>query len=453
MAIKTGKSALVKAVSELKDADYTKEPDLRDIYRRLKNGRKEFAELFDKNIKAVMQISSLDLTMQYQTDKIVEISQNVAHATETIFGTSSNLSGRANNQHEELTNTIVDVSSDTNDVFEKIQRGQNELTTIRDLSGQTIGVSTELQKDMDKLLQILEYISDVINEINNISMQTNLLALNASIEAARAGKAGEGFAVVAAEIRTLAGETQKLTSNMEQFVETIKEASEKSVKSASKTVNSLGEMSEKINCVWDLNMESQQHVSKINDSIHSIASVSENITNSMTEMEKQLRTSTDFMNQVSFDLKKAVEPVVDIEKTLDSSVKQIGVMSEDAFFHLENTEFGKYVRNAITAHQTWLKNLKTMVEARTVTPLQLDSSKCGFGHFYYSMKPSFPQILPIWEALEMKHKKFHKYGATIIETLKNGSYLEADQLYKEAEEYSKELISDLEQILQGVQQG
>lgn len=71
--------------------------------------------------------------MQYQTEKIVEISRNVANATETIFGTSSDLTGRANNQHEELTSTIVDVSSDTNDVFEKIQTGQNELTTIRDL--------------------------------------------------------------------------------------------------------------------------------------------------------------------------------------------------------------------------------------------------------------------------------------------------------------------------------
>ena len=126
MAIKSSKSALVKAVSELKEADYAKEPELRDIYQRLKNGRKQFGELFDKNIKAVMQISSLDLTMQYQTDKIVEISQNVAHATETIFGTSTDLSGRANNQHEELTNTIVDVSSDTTDVFEKIQRGDRK---------------------------------------------------------------------------------------------------------------------------------------------------------------------------------------------------------------------------------------------------------------------------------------------------------------------------------------
>lgn len=435
MAIKTGKSALVKAVSELKEADYTKDADLNDIYQRLQDGRKQFGEIFDKNIKAVMQISSLDLTMQYQTEKIVEISRNVANATETIFGASS-VSGQENNQHEELTNTIVEVSTDTNDVFEKIQTGQNELTTIRELSGQTIDVSLGLQKDMDKLLQILDYISNVIDEINDISLQTNLLALNASIEAARAGKAGEGFAVVAEEIRMLAGQTQKLTSDMEEFVGTIKEASEKSVHSASETVDSLESMSGKINHVWDINQESQQRVSKINDSIRSIASVSEDISHSMKEMENQLRNSTNFMNQVSFDLKKAIEPVVDIEKTLDDTVKQMGNMSEDAFYHMENSAFAKYVHDAVSAHKTWLSNLKKMVETQTVTPLQLDSSKCGFGHFYYSMKPRIPTIMPIWDALEMKHKKFHKYGASVIEALNNGAFSEAEQLYREVAELS-----------------
>lgn len=451
MAVKTGKTALIKAVSELKEADYTKNPDLYNIYQRLQNGRKQFGEIFDKNIKAVMQISSLDLTMQYQTERIVEISQNVANATETIFGSSSELTGRTNNQHEELTNTIVEVSSDTSNVFEKIQAGQEELTKIRDLSGQTIDISLELQSDMDQLLQILESVSSVIAEINNISMQTNLLSLNASVEAARAGKAGEGFAVVAEEIRTLATETQKLTNNMEQFVDTIKTASQKSVKSASNTVNSLEVVSKKINSVWDINSENQQQVSKINDSIRSIAEVSESITNSMTEMENQLRTSTSFMNQVSSDLKQAVEPVVDIEKTLDSTVKQMGIMSEDTFFHFDNSDFAKYVRDAISAHHNWLNNLRKMVETRTVTPLQLDSSKCGFGHFYYSVRPRIPKILPIWEALEMKHKKFHTYGTMVISALKNDSYSEAERIYREAAQYSKELIADLEQILQSAE--
>ena len=448
MALKTSKSALIKAISEMKEADYTRDPDLQDIYERLKSGRQQFGEIFEKNIKAVMQISSLDLTMQYQTEKIIDISRSVENATETIFGASADSAGgRNNNQHEQLTNTIVNVSSDSNNVFEKIQEGQNELTTIRDLSRQTINISLELQNDMDKLLQVLEYISDVISGINAISLQTNLLSLNASIEAARAGEAGKGFAVVAEEIGTLAGETQKLTSDMEQFVETIKEASEKSVQSASNTVESLEAMSKKINYVWDLNRESQQSVSRVNDSIRSIAEVSEYISSSMNEMEHQLKTSTSFMNKVSSDLKKAVEPVVGIEKTLDDTVKQMGSLSQDAFYHLKNSEFAKYVRDAITAHRTWLNNLRNMVETHDVMPLQLDSTKCGFGHFYYSVKPRIPTILPVWEALEMKHRKFHQYGATIIEALNNGSHAEARQIYREAEEYSKGLIADLEQIL------
>ena len=448
MALKTSKSALIKAISEMKEADYTRDPDLQDIYERLKSGRQQFGEIFEKNIKAVMQISSLDLTMQYQTEKIIDISRSVENATETIFGASADSAGgRNNNQHEQLTNTIVNVSSDTNNVFEKIQEGQNELTTIRDLSRQTINISLELQNDMDKLLQVLEYISDVISGINAISLQTNLLSLNASIEAARAGEAGKGFAVVAEEIGTLAGETQKLTSDMEQFVETIKEASEKSVQSASNTVESLEAMSKKINYVWDLNRESQQSVSRVNDSIRSIAEVSEYISSSMNEMEHQLKTSTSYMNKVSSDLKKAEEPVDGNEKTLDDTVKQMGSLSQDAFYHLKNSEFAKYVRDAITAHRTWLNNLRNMVETHDVMPLQLDSTKCGFGHFYYSVKPRIPTILPVWEALEMKHRKFHQYGATIIEALNNGSHAEARQIYREAEEYSKGLIADLEQIL------
>ena len=58
MAIGKKKAVLMRAVSELKEADYSNEPELNGIYRRLSNGRKQFAEVFEKNIRAVMQINS-----------------------------------------------------------------------------------------------------------------------------------------------------------------------------------------------------------------------------------------------------------------------------------------------------------------------------------------------------------------------------------------------------------
>lgn len=447
-----GKNAkLIRAISELKSADFSKEPELNSIYQRLLKARQQFAEIFEKNIKAVMQISSLDLTMQHQTKKIMEISHSVAKATETIFGTAtgnSMFTGSANNQHEELSNTIVHVASETAEVVEKIKTCQAELTDIRELSSQTIQDSREMQKDMDNLSEIINHMSDVISGIESISLQTNLLALNASIEATRAGEAGRGFAVVADEIRGLAGETQKLTGSMGSFVAEIKNASYKSVKSASGTIESLESVTKKIGNVWALNNENSMHVNKVSESISSIAAVSEEISSSMAEMESQLKDSTDFMHNVSTDLKKATEPVVDIEKTLDETVKQMGVMTEDMFFHLEHAEFAKHISNAITAHQTWLKNLRNMVRQRYIVPLQLDSSKCGFGHFYYALKPDIPGILPIWEALGKKHERFHQFGSEAIHALKNQDYQQAEKIYQQAELYSRELISDLEKMRQ-----
>lgn len=448
MGYKTKKAILMKSVSELKAADYSKEPELNRIYQRLVNGRQQFAEILEKNIKAVMQISSLDLTMQHQTEKIMDISNSVARATETIFGSSGSSSGISSNQHEELTHTIIRASEETAEVYKKIELSQSELTNIKDLSAQAIIVSQEMQKDLDYLFQVINRMNTVIADINNISLQTNLLALNASIEAERAGTAGKGFAVVAHEIRSLAGETQKLTDNMSEFIEGIKSASEKSVSSATNTINALDSMTEKIGNVWELNDENQRHVAMINDSMSSISAVSEELSSSMDQMEEQLRSSTEFMQNVSHDLKKATEPVVEIEKTLDETVRQMGVMTDDAFFHLENQEFAKYVGNAISAHRTWLSNLQKMAQTRIVAPLQLDSSKCGFGHFYYAMTPKIPEMLPIWNGLGAKHKRFHKFGADVINALNSSDYFRAEQLYRDAEHYSKELIADLEKLLE-----
>lgn len=447
MGLRGNKAILMKAISELKRADYSREPQLNDIYQRLQRGRGQFADAFDKNIKAVMQISSLDLTMQYQNDKIVDISRKIAKATESLFGSGDQMSGRSANVHEEMTHNIVEVSSAADNVYRKIETAQEELTTIRELSEQTVQMSHSMRDDMDSLQGYIGRLNDVIEGIETISLQTSLLALNASIEAARAGEAGRGFAVVAGEIRDLAEQTQKLTQNMSEFVDNIKDASQKSGNSTRETIDILDNMTEKIGNVWSLNSENQEHVSKVNETISSIAAVSQEISSSMTEMENQLRDSTEFMSNVSKDLIKAVEPVVDIEKTLDDTVKLMGTMTEDAFYHLENDEFAKYVNSAITAHHAWLGNLQNMVRQRKVLPLQLNSAKCGFGHFYYALTPQIPQVLPLWNALGEKHRRFHQYGADVIQAIQSGQYARAEQICNEAQKYSAGLIADMEEMV------
>ncbi len=279
-------------------------------------------------------------------------------------------------------------------------------------------------------------------------MQTNLLALNASIEAARAGEAGKGFAVVADEIRGLAEQTQKLTGDMGNFVEGIRAASQKSMKSADDTIEALGTMTGRIGHVWEINSENQSHVSQVDDSISSLAALSEEISSSMAEMENQIRNNTVVMQDVSVALQKAVEPVADIEKTLDGAVRQMGNMAEDAFYHLERQEFAQYMNNAINAHRTWLNNLRKMVSSKEIAPLQLDSSKCGFGHFYYAMKPDIPGVEAVWEGLGPKHQRFHQFGGEVIKAIQGGDYMKAENIYRNAETYSKELIRDMETIIQ-----
>ena len=179
--IRSKKESLLSSMAELVDADYGKKSaEMEQIYRRLLTGRTRFEEAVANILDAVMQISSLDLSLNHYSETLQKVSDSVSEATELIHSASDeadSIARMVSVQHEELTNTIIEISEESNLVYQRIKESQKELTVTRELSDSTINVSKEMQKDMHQLSRVISQMNDVIAGINAISSQTNLLAL------------------------------------------------------------------------------------------------------------------------------------------------------------------------------------------------------------------------------------------------------------------------------------
>lgn len=453
---------MISAVARMEQVDVEKmNPELAEMYTRLKTGRKQFGHLVENVLDSNMKMSALSLNLMNKVTHIKEISGNLAELAQKVSETSdatATVAGEVANAHEDLTNSITNVSENCNSILEGITQSENSLKAIVDDSHKAIEQSGQMKQDMTTLLEVIQHMSDVIEGINAISAQTNLLALNASIEAARAGENGRGFAVVAEEIRQLAEQTKVLTGNMGQFLSSIAEASGKSSKSVENTVESLESINSSLSTVMDINTKNMNNIHNINESITTIAATSEEISSSVSEVENQmhhldeeidvLNVQTSMLDDVNDSMEKTIQPLFEIEDILGVTCDSLGEMNEDPFFKMNNEVFSLNLEHAKDAHRGWLITLQEMIQTREILPLQTDKHKCGFGHFFYNFHPKNEQILAIGVDVERRHGDFHQKGADAIECMKAGDYEGAERCYNEVVGLSEDLIGDFNRLIE-----
>ncbi|MFK9079455.1 methyl-accepting chemotaxis protein [Pseudomonas neuropathica] len=153
-------------------------------------------------------------------------------------------------------------------------------------------------------------ISDVLDVIRSIAEQTNLLALNAAIEAARAGEAGRGFAVVADEVRSLARRTQESVIESQQVIELLQDNT--------RTVVSAMRSSQ------DLTTLSVEEVRKAVDSLQEISDA----VGLINEMNVQIATATEEQSAVAEEINANVNAIRDLSQTLSEGGLQSSELSE-----------------------------------------------------------------------------------------------------------------------------
>jgi methyl-accepting chemotaxis protein len=145
---------------------------------------------------------------QHQRD----IAAAMAATTEQLSASISHIAGNAQHTHD----TTQEAARQTDNGLSVIEQACNEMQHITALVQQCAA-------DVEALSAQSRNISSIVDVIRDIAEQTNLLALNAAIEAARAGEQGRGFAVVADEVRNLAGRTAHSTTEIVALVEAIQQ--------------------------------------------------------------------------------------------------------------------------------------------------------------------------------------------------------------------------------------
>lgn len=194
-----------------------------------KKAMSDLADNFDNFVQGSIQslLSSAD-NMKTAAQSLNNVSAQTAEASEFVANIAS-----------DTDSSVQTVASATEELSASSQEIAIQVVGVAQRAGQAADEAKTAQETVAYLNSLTSSIGEVVEAIKSIADQTNLLALNATIEAARAGEAGKGFAVVADEVKKLAIETANKTEQIADRVQSINKAIKDSVDAVDRIITNV----------------------------------------------------------------------------------------------------------------------------------------------------------------------------------------------------------------------
>jgi len=259
-------------------------------------------------------ISQIDKSTRSTTDQYAQISE-AATAMEEMNVTVLEVAKNASRSAETA-----------NQTKEKAQTGSNIVTQVLSSMEEVQSIAKQLKKDVTILGEDAKSIGQVMEVISDIADQTNLLALNAAIEAARAGEAGRGFAVVADEVRKLAEKTMTATKEVGAAIKKIQHGTqvnivhvETAVTKINETAEFSGESGQALNSIVSFADETSEQVHSIATASEEQSATSEEINRSLAQIAEISSETTRAMQESA----KAVNEMARQAQVLQSLITQM----------------------------------------------------------------------------------------------------------------------------------
>ncbi|AVD88565.1 methyl-accepting chemotaxis protein [Pseudomonas sp. SWI44] len=268
----------------------------------------------DEPARLLMALKTMQASLCETVQRIADSSNQLASAAEELNVVTEDSTRGLHQQNDEIEQAATAVNEMTTAVDEvasnavatseasresdaTTQRGRQQVIQTVDSISLLASDVTSTATEVERLAIHIRDISKVLDVIRSIAEQTNLLALNAAIEAARAGEAGRGFAVVADEVRALAHRTQQSTQEIEQMIGAVHQGSEKAVQ-AMQTSNQRAHSTLKLaKAAGDALDDIARAISQISERNLVIASASEEQAQVAREVDRNLVNIRDLSMQ------------------------------------------------------------------------------------------------------------------------------------------------------------
>ena len=412
-----------------------------------------------KLMKVVIGISNFDVETKHLSGKLKVLSEDLSVLSESNLALVEETTASMNSVSDSVFNasdTMEKLSESATYVLEKNKNGLGSLENLNNIKEDMVKSAEGMGYKVDHLIGLTENVKNIVGTVETIAAQTNLLALNASIEAARAGEHGRGFSVVAEEIRKPAEMTKNSLTDMRSLMEEIQISANESKQSMGNTLDSTHTMNSMIDEIHDTIDENVNLLERVVLDIKSINTDFYGIKNAVYNINEAMEASSkdaEELNLLTIKIKNDSEYSAKMAETISKIDSEITEIIHEQIHSLNNSahpvtneDLLSELQNARLSHKAWLSKLKEMAEKKEVLPLQINSKKCAFGHFYQSFEIHNPDLLEEWKMIDELHKKFHQTGSNAINAIGLNDTEKLAPLIKEAEHLSENLFKVLDKL-------
>ena len=296
--------------------------EIRDYYRDdLGLMIERMKSLRDNMNKALFEVQQTASATQDSLGQIINLSHGIAEKVSECEGKTINVSAASEQMlstTQDIAKNCEDASNLSNQTKDIISNGVNHIKdTIAEIRRQSDLIHTN-SLAVEKVAKRSLDINSIVSTIEEIAGQTNLLALNAAIEAARAGEAGRGFAVVADEVRALASRTSASTQEIADMVADIQKDAQSAAGSINDSVTSMEQTSEGTVEVENTMHEMLEHINQVNMQITQIASAAEEQTAATNEISMHIHDITGMTQQVNTESQSTEAIIHDTVENLNA---------------------------------------------------------------------------------------------------------------------------------------